>query len=78
MIYVHIPMVIIGIVVPCVPTFVGLSTGYSQGVRTDISTVCGAANPDASVYTVLLPISMLVAGSVSMLIVVFWRLLKVN
>ena len=48
LVYVHIAMVIIGIVFPCIPSFVGLSTGYSHGVRTDIATVCGAANPDAS------------------------------
>ena len=76
LIYVHIAMVIIVIVVPCVPTFVGLSTGYSHGVS--IGIICASANADANVYTILLPISMLVAGSVSMLIVIFWKLLKVH
>jgi len=78
LVYVHIAMVVIEIVFPCVPSFVGLSTGYSHGVRTDIATVCGAANPDASVYTILLPISILLASLVSMLMVIFWILLKVH
>lgn len=70
-------MVIIGIMLPFVPSFVGLATGYSHGVR-DVSTLCGSANPDADVYTVTLPISVLVASSVSMLIVIFRILLKVH
>ena len=77
LVYVHIAMVIIGIMLPFVPSFVGLSTGYSHGIR-DVSTLCGSANPDADVYTVMLPISVLVASSVSMLIVIFRILLKVN
>ena len=76
LVYVHITMVIIEIVLPCVPTFVGLSTGYSHGILT-YSYICTPANPDVSAYTVLLPVSISIAGSVSMLMVIFWTLLKV-
>lgn len=71
----HIALFVVTVILPCVPTGVGLHAGY--GLTTIPPIVCGSVNPDVGTYTILVPLSLLDAGSVSMLMVTFWKILKV-
>ena len=73
--YVHVTFVILGVLLPCAPTFITLGTGYELTSIPPI--VCGPANEAVGAYALLLPASIVAACSVSMLIVIFWIILKV-
>ena len=73
--YVHVISTILGFLLPCVPAFITLGTGYELTSIPPI--VCGPANGDVAAYALLLPVSILAACSVSMLVVIFWIIMKV-
>ena len=53
--YIHIALFGVAVILPCVPTGVGLHAGY--GLTTIPPIVCGSVNPDVGAYTVLVPLS---------------------
>ena len=74
--YLYIPIVIVGTILPCVPAFINLEYGYL--FKTNRPLACEGANRDILLYCYLIPVSVLTGVSVSMIILVFWKLFKVG
>ncbi len=75
--YIHVTVLVLGLVLPGVP--VGATIAAGEYVLTRFPPiVCLADNEDASFYSLILPISILVAAGTSLLIVVFYEILKVS
>ena len=74
--YVHITTVILALLVPAISPFTALlKDGY---VITTSTYVCLGRNSDVSFATLVLPISIFGAIGSSMLIIIFWTILKVK
>ena len=74
--YIHITAVAVAVLVPLVSSLAPLKDGFIPPRSTPI--VCIAANADYTFYTLVLPISILLAISTCLLIFTFWIILKVS
>ena len=74
--YIHITAVAVAVLVPLVSALAPLKDGFIPPTSTPI--VCIAANADYTFYTLVLPISILLAISTCLLIFTFWIILKVS
>lgn len=73
--YVHISTVVIGIILPLVPALLPLIDGYS--IIPSSLDVCFSQNPVITYFTLVLPFSILFALATTILIAMFWKIVKV-
>ena len=74
--YVHVVMVTIGLIVPCVPVAVSfVRRGYGSVSPTFL---CTPRDGAASFYSLVLPISIFLATGISMLVIMFVGITKVT
>ena len=74
--YIHVATVAVAILLPLVSALAPLKDGYVPARFPPI--VCTAANTDYTFYTLVFPISILLAISTCLLIITFWIILKVS
>ena len=79
--YIHIPMVIVGLVLPILPGIVASTAGDPtvRGFRiTTFSPIrCGSLQKDIVIYSLVLPVNLIVVTGISLLIIIFWVIHKV-
>ena len=68
--------VLIAIFLPCIPVAVVFGTGGFINARFPPS-LCISKSADAAFFSLVLPVSILIASGVSLLLAVFWTLHKV-
>ena len=73
--YIHAATLVLSLVVPAIPALLPLIHGYT--VISGSSELCVVRDIDSTYYTLVLPISILMATATSVLIILFWRLFKV-
>ena len=77
--YIHITMVLLGLILPCVPVAVTFGTGgFAFGDTRFPPIICFGRDRGATVYSLTIAESVLVATGISLLIAVFWKLIKVK
>ncbi len=75
--YIHVAVILAGLILPGVPVGVTFATG--EYTLTRFPPIVGLAdNKDAPFYSFVLPVSILIAAGVSLLIMVFHEVLKVR
>jgi hypothetical protein len=74
--YVHIITVVLGVALPTIPALVPLVDGYT--ITLSGFDVCGGRNVAITFFTTILPISVLMAASSTVLIILFWIIFKVK
>ena len=74
--YVHVTTVIVVLLLPMIPALVPLVDGYA--ITLGPSDLCVGSNMDITYFTVILPISVLMATSSTILIILFWIVFKVK
>ena len=79
--YIHIPMVIVGLVLPTLPGIVASTAGDPtvRGFRitTFHPNLCGSLQKDIIIYSLILPMNLIVVTGISLLIITFWVIHKV-
>ena len=75
--YVHVILICLGVTFPAVHVAVTFGVGEFTITRFP-PIVCLPNNEDATFYSIVLPVSILMATGVSLLVVVFYELLKVR
>ena len=79
--YIHIPMVIVGLVLPTLPGIVASTAGDPtvRGFRITIFSPirCGSLQKDIVIYSLVLPVNLIVVTGISLLIIIFWVIHKV-
>jgi len=79
--YIHIAMVIVGLVLPTLPVIVAFTAGNpsSSGfVLTSFPPIlCTRLQRDPTFYSLVLPINILLAIGIPLLIIIFWIIHKV-
>ena len=74
--YIHLVSVLVAIVVPVIPVAAIFGTGgFVNGRYPPL--LCLPSNPNAAFYSLVLPVSVLIASGVTLLLAVFWTLYKV-
>ena len=73
--YIHISTVVITIILPLVPALLLLIDGYS--IIPASLDVCFGRNVDLTYFTLVLPFSILFALATTILIAMFWKIVKV-
>ena len=74
--YVHITTVLLALFLPTIPALLHLKHGYTM---TDTpTTVCTGRDAAVTFFTLILPASILLAVATSMLVIIFWTILKVD
>ena len=73
--YVHVITVILGLVLPAIPALVPLIDGYT--ITLSPIDICGPRDVAIAYFTMILPISILIAASSTVLIILFWIIFKV-
>ena len=77
--YIHITMVLLGLIVPCMPVAVAFGTGgFSPRDIVFPPIVCFGRDREATIYSNSIVDSILLATGISLLILVFYKLIKVN
>ena len=77
--YIHITMVLLGLILPWVPVAVTLGTGgLSPRDVVFPPIVCFGRDRGATIYSLNIVDSILLATGISLLILVFYKLIKVN
>lgn len=74
--YIHITTIIATLFLPLVPALLHLDEGY--GVANTPSTVCFGRNVAVTYFTLILPLSVILAIATSILVIMFWIIFKVN
>ena len=74
--YIHTASIVLSIVLPVIPISIQLKDGYhiSESPR---RAICIGRNIDAIFYAFLLPFSILSAVITTLLVLIFWKILKV-
>ena len=67
--------IILGVVVPIIPALLPLIHGYT--ITSGPFGYCVARNKDTTYFTLVLPLSILMAITTSVFVILFWRILKV-
>ena len=79
--YIHITMVIVGLVLPTLPVVVAFTPGNPNtsgfGLTRFPPILCTSLQRDPSFYSLVLPINILLAIGVPLVIIVFWTIHKV-
>ena len=80
--YIHIPMVIVGLVLPTLPGIVASTAGDPTVRGFRITTfppnyLCGSLQKDIIIYSLVLPINLILVTEISLLIIIFWVIHKV-
>ena len=77
--YIHITMVLLGLILPCVPVAVTFGAG-GFAVRDTVfpPIICRGRGRGASVYSLSIVGSILIATGISLLIIVFQKFIKVK
>lgn len=79
--YIHIPMVIVGLVLPTLPGIVASTAGDPTVRGFRIATFppirCGSLQKDIVIYSLVLPVNLIVVTGISLLIIIFWVIHKV-
>ena len=73
--FIHVATIVLGVVVPIIPALLLLIHGYT--ITSGPIGYCVARDIDTTYFTLALPISILMAITTSVFIILFWRLLKV-
>ena len=77
--YIHITSVILALALPAISALLHLIDGYSIGPGLIISnSVCGGRSRAITYFTTVLPLSVLSSMAMSVLVIMFWKLLKVK
>ena len=79
--YIHITSVILALAMalPAISALLHLIDGYSIGPGLIISnSVCGGRSRAITYFTTVLPLSVLSSMTMSVLVIMFWKLLKVK
>ena len=74
---VHVTVVVLAVVVPIVPVVTTLKTS-GFGLTRFPPILCTGTNADATFYSLVLPIVVLLQVGISLLIVIFWKIHKVG
>ena len=74
--YIHIVMLFLGVLVPCVPAIIALVVSGFTAVDY-LPFLCAPKGRDASFYTLLLPGSIVLATGVTLLWILTWKIIKV-
>ena len=74
--YVHVTTVILGLVLPAISALVPLAGGYT--ITPSPINHCVGRNMAITYFTIILPISILMAASSTVLIILFWIIFKVK
>ena len=79
--YIHITMVIVGLVLPTLPVIVAFTAGNPStrgfGLTRFPPILCTSLQSDPTFYSLVLPINIVLAIGVPLLIVLFWIIHKV-
>ena len=79
--YIHIVMVIVGLVLPTLPVIVAFTAGTPStrgfGLTRFPPILCTSLERDSTFYSLVLPINILLAVGVPLLIIIFWIIHKV-
>jgi len=75
--HVHIVMVIMGLILPCIPVAVTLGTGGYAMTRFP-PILCTAKNGAAIFYSLVLPVSLYLGTVVSLLVIIYLEISKVH
>ena len=73
--YIHAFTVVLGLVLPAIPALLPLIDGYS--IVPGPLNLCLGRNIAITYFTTILPVSILVATSMSLLVFMFWKIFKV-
>ena len=77
--YIHITMVLLGLVLPCVPVAVAFGTGgFSLRDIVFPPIICFGRDRGATVYSHSIVDSIIIATGVSLLILVFYKFIKIK
>ena len=74
--YIHITSVILAVVVPIILPLLHLIDGYTIGPNPIIES-CSGRNASLNYFLLILPVSILLAFTSSLFVIVFWTILKV-
>ena len=74
--YIHITTVLIALLLPMVPALLHLEKGY--GVASSPTVVCLGRSVDVTFFSLVLPLSAILAVATSILIIMFWIIFKVK
>ena len=74
--YYHITTVLLALVLPAFPALIHLRDGYT--IADTPTTLCVGRNVAVTFFALILPLSGLMAVATSALIIMFWKILKVN
>ena len=75
--YVHITMVLLALVLPFIPVIAAFATtGFVLSQFPSI--LCLGSNTNASFYSLVLPIQLLLQVGIALLIAIFWKIHKVR
>ena len=73
--FIHVATIVLGVVVPIIPALLLLLHGYT--ITSGPFGYCVARNIDTTYFTLVLPLSILMAITTSVFVILFWRILKV-
>ena len=80
--YIHITMVIVGLVLPTLPVVVAFTAGNPDargfGLVRFPTFICTSLQRDPTFYSLVLPVNILAAIGVPLLIIIFWIIHKVH
>ena len=74
--YIHTTTIVLGLVLPAFPALLPLIDGYA--IVPGPLNLCLGRNGAITYFTAILPVNILVATSITMLVVIFWKVFKVN
>lgn len=74
--YVHVISVILAVVAPLPGALIHLKDGYI--ITANPSVICAGRNTDYTYYTFILPLSVVLAITMCLLVLIFWTVLKVS
>ena len=74
--YIHVTSVVLALVLPAIPSLLHLISGY--GIGPGPFDACVGRNSIVTFFTVILPLSILMAIATSALVIIFWKILKVR
>ena len=77
--YVHISMVAVGLVLPALPVIVTFTTGDPSrfGLTSFPPILCSALQRNFTLYSLVLPLNVIMAIGIPLLIIIFWIIHKV-
>ena len=74
--YIHVTTVVLAFVLPAIPALLHLIEGYS--IAPGSFGICFGRNKAIVYFTMILPMSILLATTTSVLVILFWKIFKVR